>query len=121
MCMTELTAKTATAASRIGSQSELIEIIGPPFRCRCFPDSVVVTDGGPQPLVALLVQFSLNAPFPGRPGRAGGAARLRHDQAASHQVLQPAQCLAAIALLGAGVAGHDNEIPRPDRSGPGRG
>src|SRR5260221_1011386 len=121
MCMTELTAKTATAASRIGSQSELIEIIGPPFRCRCFPDSVVVTDGGPQPLVALLVQFILNAPFPGSPGRAGGAARLRHDQGARDQVLQPAQCLAAIALLGAVVAGHDQDLTRIDQAVAGQG
>src|SRR5260221_13457514 len=101
MCMTELTAKTATAASRIGSQRELIEIIGPPFRCRCFPDSVVVTDGGPQPLVAVLEQFSLNARFPVSPGRGRGAARLRRDQGPRDQDPQPTQCLTAIALLGA--------------------
>src|SRR5258706_1389620 len=99
MCMIELTAKTATAASRMGSQSEEIEIIGPPFRCRCSLESLVVTDGGSQPLVALLVQFSLNAPFPGSPGWAGGSAGLRHDQGARDQLLQPAPRLAPVAPL----------------------
>src|SRR5712672_976337 len=116
MCMIELTAKTATAASRMGSQSEAIEIISPPLRCRCSLKSLVVTDGGSQPLVALLVQFSLNAPLPGSPGRAGGAAGLRHDQGARDQVLEPAQGLAPVALLGAVIARRDQDLARVDQA-----
>jgi len=68
-----------------------------------------------------LVQFSLNAPFPGSPGRAGGAAGLRHDQGARDQVLKPAQGLTAIAFLGAMIARHDQNLARVDQAVAGGG
>src|ERR1700688_3633094 len=114
--MMELTAKTVTAASRMGSQSEEIEIINPPCCCRCSSVSIVVTDCRAQALVALLVQFSRNAAFLGSPGRAGGAARLRHRQGAQDQFLEPLHRLAPVALLGAVVAGHDQDLARVDQA-----